>query len=124
MPFLVQPPEPTGWVVLAAVELLALLLLLGLFNSERFWWCWRAVGALVFLGFAAYLVSTALAGVWFGDGRRSSATAVNAAIGLLLFGLPGLWYAIYGRLTFREEPDDIEYESDDIDFEEFDEEDD
>ena len=112
MPLLVRPPEPTGWVVLVACELLALMVLLGLFNSERFWWCWRAVGAIVFVGYVAYLVSTTLAGEWFGDGRRSSATALNAAIGLLVFGLPGLWFAIFGRLTVRPKPEVSDYEDD------------
>lgn len=36
-----------------------------------------------------------------GDGRKSSSTALNAFFGLLAFGLPGLWYAVFGRLSFH-----------------------
>jgi hypothetical protein len=94
-----RPGDAMGWGVLIAVELLAILALLGLFDSQRFWWCWRAIGAIIFLTYVAYLISTIHDGRWFGNGRRSSATAINAAIGLIVFGLPGLWFAIFGRLT-------------------------
>ena len=113
MPFLVRPAESGGWVVLVACEILALLVLLGLFDGRRFWWCWRGVGALVFTAYVAYLVAMVLAGEWVGDGRRSSTSAVNAAIGLVIFGLPGLWFAVYGRLTFRPEPEPPEPDDDD-----------
>jgi len=105
MPFLVRPPEPTGWIVLGACELLALFVLLGLFDSGRFWWCWRGVGAIVFAGYVAYLVAMVAAGEFLGDGRRATSSALNAAIGLVVFGLPGLWYAIFGRLTLRPHPE-------------------
>jgi hypothetical protein len=52
----------------------------------------------------AYLVSTLISGQWFGDGRRSSTTALNALIGLFVFGYPGFMYAVFGRLTWRNEP--------------------
>ena len=102
---LVRPPETAGWIVLGIVELLCVLVLLGLWNSDRFRWCWRAVGAIVFGGYFAYLVSMIFAGQWFGDGRRTSQTAFNALCGLIVFGYPGFMYAVFGRLTWRREPD-------------------
>ena len=50
-----------------------------------------------------------VAGQWFGDGRRSSATAINALIGLIVFGYPGFMYAVFGRFTWRRESEIEEY---------------
>jgi hypothetical protein len=107
----------TGWVIMGVVELLCLCVLIGFWNPERFWLCWRAVGAIVFGGYLAYLVSTLLSGQWFGDGRRSSATAFNALMGLIVFGYPGFMYAVFGRFTWRPETelDDYTDEWPDID---------
>jgi hypothetical protein len=92
-----------GWVLLAAFELLAIFSLFGLYDSVRFKWCWRVVGGIVFAGYSAYLVEMVGSGQWIGDGRRSSATVVNAVIGLVVFGYPGFMYAVFGRFTFRAE---------------------
>jgi len=103
LPLFAQPHEPSGWVVMGAVELLAACVLLGLYHPSRFWWCWRAVGAIVFTGYLAYLISMVMEGQWFGDGRRSFTTARNALIGLVVFGYPGFMYAVFGRFTWRKE---------------------
>ena len=103
LPLLARPPEPTGWVILAVLDLLGLFVLLGLWNAERFWWCWRAVGGIVAGAYLAYLVSTIAQGQWFGDGRRSSATAFNALLGLVVFGYPGFMYAVFGRFSWKPE---------------------
>jgi hypothetical protein len=57
MPMLIQKRNPAALVTLSAIEFLAILALLGLVHPIRFWWAWRGVGALVFLGYAAYLVA-------------------------------------------------------------------
>jgi hypothetical protein len=101
LPLLARPPEVTGWFVLAAVDVLAILVLFGLYNPARFWWCWRGVGAMVCLGYLAYLISMILTGQLVGNGRRSSATALNAMIGLIVFGYPGFMYAVFGRFTWH-----------------------
>ncbi len=96
-------------------ELLCLCVLLGFWNPDRFWWCWRAVGAIVFASYLTYLVSTVVSGQWIGDGRRSSTTAFNALIGLYVFGYPGFMYAVFGRFTWHPVPehdDDIDGNSD------------
>ena len=105
LPLCARPPERTGWIMMGIVEVLALCVLLGLFNPARFWWCWRAVGAIVFGGYLAYLISMTLSGQWFGDARRSSASAFNAVLGLIVFGYPGFMYAVFGRFTWRPEPE-------------------
>ena len=103
LPLLARPPEPTGWVIMGVFELLALFVLIGFWNSERYWWCWRAVGAIVLVCYLGYLIEMVLSGQWFGNGRRSSATAINALIGLIMFGYPGFMYALFGRFTWRAE---------------------
>jgi hypothetical protein len=118
LPLVAQPPEPTGWVVMGVVELLALFVLIGFWNPERFWWCWRAVGAIVFLVYLAYLISMVVSGQWFGNGRRSSSTAFNALIGLIIFGYPGFMYAVFGRFTWRPEPELEDYSDEWFDIEE------
>jgi hypothetical protein len=78
---------------------------LGLFNSDRFWWASRAVGALIFLAYAAYLIAMIAenGGNVAITPRKAEPSAFNALCGLVAFGLPALWFALFGRLTFRKE---------------------
>lgn len=108
MPILVPNRDPGTMVVLGGVEAAALALLLGLWNPHRFWWAWRALGAIVFLVYLAYAVAMFVEGRFFGKGRRAETTLFNALLGMIAFGLPGLWYAIFGRLTWRKEPMDFD----------------
>jgi hypothetical protein len=110
MPFLVPRRDASAMIALASVELLAVFVLLGLFNPRTFWWAWRGVGGIVFSGYSIYLVNMLIesGGRIELAGRRGEASARNALLGLIAFGLPGLWYALFGRLSFRREcePDD------------------
>jgi hypothetical protein len=117
LPLLAQPPEITGRVILGVVVLLCFFVLIGLWNAERFWWCWRAVGGIIACGYLVYLVAMIAEGQWFVDGRRSSATAFNALLGLIVFGYPGFMYALFGRLSWKPELeyDDHTYELTDTD---------
>lgn len=103
LPLLARPPEMTGWIALGAFELLAVFALLGFYDADRFNWCWRIVGGIVFTGYCSYLISMIAAGQWFGDGRRSSTNALNAFIGLVVFGYPGFMYAVFGRIAWHTE---------------------
>jgi hypothetical protein len=97
MPFLVQPPTVGGVVVLWTIVLLVVLMLLGLFSPLRFWWAWRGVGFIVFLGYVAYLVAMLFEGK-FAAARRGEPVVQKAVVGLFIFGVPGLWFALTGRL--------------------------
>ena len=108
LPLLSHPPESTGWIVLGAFELLAVFALLGLYDADRFNWCWRIVGGIVFSGYIAYFISMVATGRWFGEGRRSSTTAINALIGVFVFGYPGFMYAIFGRFTWYPESEPVD----------------
>jgi hypothetical protein len=119
MAILPEKRDPAAIIVLFTVEAAALALLLGLWNSERFWWAWRALGAIVFLTYVSYCVAMAIEGR-FGPGRRAERTLFNAVLGLLFFGLPGLCYAVFGRLTWRRDTlgiDEEMFDEDDVDSE-------
>lgn len=103
LPILAKPVGVAGWIVLGAFEALAIFALIGLYDSRRFNWCWRIVGGIVFTGYSAYLISMIVSGQWFGDGRRSTTTALNALFGLIVFGYPGFMYAVFGRFTWLAE---------------------
>jgi len=105
LPLLARPPEATGWVILGVFVVLCVNVLIGLWNAERFWWCWRAVGGIIAGGYLAYLIAMIAEGQCFGDGRRSSATAFNALLGFVVFGYPGFMYAVFGRLSWKPEPE-------------------
>jgi hypothetical protein len=105
MGFMIDTSDPRRFALLVALELLAILVLLGLWDAQRFWWAWRGVGALVLLSYVAYLISMLIEewGAIKVPKHRGESTLVNALIGFVLLGLPGLWYALFGRLTLREE---------------------
>ena len=105
LPFLIPPPSATCRIVLVAFELLAACVLVGLYDPDRFKVCWRVAGAIVFAGYLAYLVEMITKGRWFGNGRRSETTVLNALLGLIVFGYPGFMYAVFGRMTWSAKND-------------------
>jgi hypothetical protein len=94
MPLLVQKRDPPAVLVLIGVETTAILMLLGLFDPHRFWWAWRGVGGAVFLAYAVYIVLMVMEGRWHVPHERN---LVYAILGLIAFGIPGLWWALFGR---------------------------
>jgi hypothetical protein len=115
MPLLAQRHDAGGIVAIAAIELLAILVLIGLFDPIRFSWAWRAAGAIVFLGYSACVATMLIEsdGVIAITPRKSEASAFNAICGLIVFGIPGLCYALFGRITIRRcEPSDDANSSD------------
>lgn len=114
LPFLSNPVDATGWIILGAFETLAIFALFGLYDSRRFNWCWRIVGGIVFACYSAYLISMIVSGQWLGDGRRSSTTVLNALTGLVVFGYPGFMYAMFGRFTWSADSRTEEYNAEDV----------
>jgi hypothetical protein len=110
LPLFAKPPSVGGWIALGAAELLGGCVLLGLYHPSRFWWCWRVAGAVIFAAYLAYLIAMARAGQWMRGGRPTTTSAFNALVGLVVFGYPGLMYAMFGRFTWRREE---EYDDDD-----------
>lgn len=105
LPILSNPVGLTGWIVLGTFEALAIFALVGLYDSRRFDWCWRIVGGIVCFGYVTYFLQMVVCGQWFGDGRRSSSTALNALIGFFYFGYPGFMYATFGLFTWLAKPE-------------------
>jgi len=106
-------------ILTTATEAFCALILLGFNNPLKFWWAWRGVGALVFSAYVIYLIAMLIeSGGRFTIGEgKSETTVLNALMGLIVFGIPGLAYAIFGRLTFRkpigsDEPDWDDMEAD------------
>ena len=96
-------------MILVALVLLCLFVLIGLWNAERFWWCWRAVGGIIAGSYLAYFVAMIAEGQWVGNGRRSPATVFNALMGLIVFGYPGFMWAVFGRFSWSPEPEYEDY---------------
>ena len=112
MPLLVELPTRAAVIGIVSVEIWAGLLLLVLFDPIRFWWAGRGVGATLFLGYVAYFLTMLL----MEDANAASRfglSIVNGIPGLVVFGLPGLCYALFGRFSFYE-PEDVP--SDDTEF--------
>jgi hypothetical protein len=77
----------------------AILYALALLNPTRFQWAGRAVAGLVFAAYLAYTISE----LFFSNHPvrlnepRSTASPMNAVRGLIIIGLPALWYAARKR---------------------------
>lgn len=85
---------------MVGLELAVLFLLLALFG---FYWAVRALCGLIFLAYFAYLASEfAFSGKTFSlQGSRGDASPRNALLGLIVIGLPSLWFAVLGRFSLR-----------------------
>jgi membrane-bound ClpP family serine protease len=81
----------------------AMLLVLKLYDTEQFDWAGRVVAGLVFVAYVSYLVhELATEGVPDHLPRSpAEASPVNALLGLLVIGIPGLLYAVRGRFGAR-----------------------
>lgn len=89
--------------ILFGLDLLALLMILALYNPKRFHWAGRAAMGLVFLAFAAYLIDEIARGDSWHFGPRSEPTPLNALLGLLIIGVPCLRYTLLGRFGRKSE---------------------
>jgi hypothetical protein len=96
----------TGLVMIAVAT--SLLLLIGLYNPVRFRWALRCVTGVVFLTYIGYLIYMVVVEqksfTWLGN--RADTSPTNALFGLLIIGLPCLWYTLTGRLTIRRSKED------------------
>ena len=92
-----------GGVITALLMVTAFLLFLKLYDAHRFHWAGRVVAGMVFLAYVSYFVDEVITSPhpfrW--PARRSDSSAINALFGLVIFGLPGLCYALFSRTTWR-----------------------
>lgn len=93
-------------ILVVVIDLVALLLTLGLYNTTRFWWALRGVTTIVFLACVAYLLdhlihlpnTITLAGIVNGEQPWRSLGA------FLSIGMPCLVYSATGRFSWRQPP--------------------
>lgn len=121
LPFFISDWTPPRAVMLVGLECLCFLAFLGLLSPDRFWWAWRGVGALVFVGTTVYVIAVFVesGGKFTVGGSRGDISVFNAILAFIFFGLPGLFYALLGRPTlFPEEDISLDEDEDDFDDEE------
>jgi hypothetical protein len=101
LPFLAEPPTWHGRVVLDLVCGALVLATLGLARPRRFRWALRAVAGAILLTYVMYAASEAFAwwqGKPFGLGaQRAESNLRNALSGLVVFGLPSIYFVLRGR---------------------------
>jgi hypothetical protein len=99
--FIAEPPTWQCRVVLYLVCGTLLLAILGLARPRRFRWALRAVAGAILLGYMGYAASEGFAwwrGKPFGFGmRRAESNLFNALWGLVVFGLPSLYFLLRGQ---------------------------
>lgn len=105
MPLLVENRTGTRALILGAMEFFCITLLAGFWLPARLGrFCFRCVGGGVFVAYAAYLIFE----FFFSDTpfrlveSRGQPSPRKALTGFVIIGLPSLWYAIFGRFTWRE----------------------
>lgn len=99
MPLMVDEWTVRSGVLVGALSGASILYALAMLSPARFHWAGRTVAAMVFLAYLAYAISE----IFFSnhpirlDERRSTASPMNAVLGLIIIGLPALWYATRRR---------------------------
>jgi hypothetical protein len=99
--FLVEPPTWQGKVVLCILCGVMMFAGLGLARPRRYGWALRIVAGAILLSFVLYAAYEAIAwwqGKPFGlQAHRAESNLCNALLGLTVFGLPSLFFLLWGR---------------------------
>lgn len=106
MPALLQSRTANAITILVFLEFMCAALLAGFWLPAKYGhWAFRAVAGSVFVLYFGYFVYE-----WFFSGHPlklieplGQASPRNALLGLLVFGLSGLRYALFGRFGFRQQ---------------------
>lgn len=118
LPFLAGEQSVFGWLIVVACSSAALMLILALYDAQRFHWVGRVLAGMVFLTYMSYLgfeVLTEEEPLRLPP-SRGEAHPINAFFGIIVIGLPSLWYALFGRFTFRAESFEEENELESVEF--------
>jgi hypothetical protein len=96
----------TSRLGLALLGLFCLVCVPVLYDPTRFRLASRVLTGVVFLVYLGYFISE---WIWhsndIGLGKpRSAQTPLNATLGLLVIGLPCLWWTLFGRFSLRQAP--------------------
>lgn len=102
LPLSVEDWTSTRAVLSVALSFVCLLAIPALRDARRFRFAARSVTGLVFLAYVASLLAEAAEeGADLRPTPRSDASLFNATKGLLVIGLPCLWYTVFGRFSPR-----------------------
>lgn len=98
-PFAMQSHDTGALIALCAVETVGALALPALFDPQRFLWAWRGLGCVIFTALTIHFLAMVVGG---GEiriaGRRFKAPLIAALDVLVLVAIPGLYFAVTGRL--------------------------
>jgi hypothetical protein len=89
-------PNATAVIVLWLCAGFCMLISLACFSKVASGPAVRIIGTLVFLAYVAYLVGEIRKGLWRPYYGTASEHWVNAILGLIVFGLPGIYVALHG----------------------------
>ncbi len=107
---LVFAARPIPVFVILVLDMLCVFGFLSFLNPTGNRWAVRGAGLIVFLIYIGYLVAMLIesGGKFTWSTRRSETTVLNAILGLIVFGIPGLTVAIKGRLPFFFKDEDMD----------------
>ncbi len=86
-----------GRTLIIAIDVVAALLLLGLWDARRFYWCFRLIGLMVFLSYAWYIYDefAHTDHPFFGKpGDHTEQSPINSLLGFAIIGIPALIFAV------------------------------
>ena len=86
-------------IVVIAVDAAAILLVIGLYNTNKFWWALRGVTAIVFFGYLAYLVDELIHGQFTLTALLSGDSAAGVLKTFIQIGIPCFLYAAIGKFS-------------------------
>jgi len=100
LPLITDPPTTIGRIVLYAFSATLIFATLGLAAPRRFEWSLRLVALAVLSAYLAF-AATEIAAWWNGKpagigAERSGTNLFNALKGLIVFGLPSLYFLLRG----------------------------
>ncbi len=108
LPLSISSRAPQALAAVMAVDAALGLLLLALWDPNRFLWAGRALAAMIVLSYLGYVGWAVFSPANASEkpGRRFRSSVVPAVGGLVLIGWPALMFALYGRFTLRPTVDD------------------
>jgi hypothetical protein len=108
-PFLIlfailTPLSITGWnatrvVLIIVLDAAALLLVVGLYNTKRFWWALRGVTAIVFFAYLGYLIDELIYGHITLKGLLSGDSPLEVIRTFVGVGIPCVLYTLMGKFS-------------------------
>jgi hypothetical protein len=103
----VMPLSITEWnvtrvILITVMDAAALLLVIGLYNTKRFWWALRGVTMIVFFGYLAMLIDELIHGDTTVKGLLRGESPLEVIKTFIGVAIPCLLYTLLGRFSRRE----------------------